>query len=77
MTRSNITCTDFQMEKLNDEQTQKLAEQASVSQTAAKNRKLPEAEHTGSRVKKFKPIKVATPGSFVGQMSDNSEDEET
>ena len=60
--------TDFQMEKVNDEQTKKrkISEEDIVSQ-----------KNGQSAAKKFKPIKVATPGTFVGQISDSSEDEAT
>ena len=68
--------TDFQMEKVNNEQTKKRKNSRGYcvtknGQTVAKIR---ESE---SCVKKFKPIKVATPGTFVGQISDSSEDEAT
>ena len=73
--------TDFQMEKVTNTQTEKrkIADGGNVSQefgqTAAKVSRSKEAEHQESRVKKFKPIKVATPGTFLGQISDSSEDD--
>lgn len=69
--------TDFQMEKVNNEQTKKRknSEEDIVSQKNGQTvAKIRESE---SCVKKFKPIKVATPGTFVGQISDSSEDEAT
>ena len=61
--------TDFQMEKVNNEQTKKRknSEEDIVSQKNGQTvAKIRESE---SCVKKFKPIKVATPGTFVGQIS--------
>lgn len=69
--------TNFQMEKVTDKQTEKrkIADGGNVSQELRKVSRPKEAEHQESRVKKFKPIKVATPGTFLGQISDNSEDD--
>ena len=67
--------TDFQMEKVNDEQTMKRKIADENGQTAAKIKKSREAKLPESQVKKFKPVKVATPGTFIGHISDSSEDE--
>ena len=66
--------TDFQMEKVNNEQTKKFRRRYCVTKNGQTVAKIRESE---SCVKKFKPIKVATPGTFVGQISDSSEDEAT
>ena len=65
-----ITLT-FKWKKVNNEPTKKFRRGYKNGQTVAKIR---ESE---SCVKKFKPIKVATPGTFVGQISDSSKDEAT
>ena len=71
--------TDFQMEKITCEQTQKrkTAEGESLSKEGGQTKGLQSAKHKESGPKKFKPIKVATPGTFLDQISDNSEDEAT
>ena len=75
--------TDFQMEKVTCEQTQKrkIAEGESLSkeggQTKVEVGGLQPDQHKESGPKKFKPIKVATPGTFLDQISDNSQDEAT
>ena len=71
ITRMPITLTFKWKKKVNNEQTKKFRRGYKNGQTVAKIR---ESE---SCVKKFKPIKVATPGTFVGQISDSSEDEAT